>query len=61
MIQSTSIIPSTDLSGVYRADLCHQGLLRLAEEGLALDGSDGLRVELTHGLPRQPGVGATGR
>ena len=56
-IQSRSIIPSTDLSGIYRADLGHHGLLRLAEEGFALDGSDSLRVQLPHGLPRQPGVG----
>lgn len=36
----------------HRANLGEQSLLDLAEESFALNGGNGLRVELSHGLPR---------
>lgn len=41
-------------SGSYRSHLVQQLLLSFAEQHLALDGSDGLRVQLAHGLAGQP-------
>lgn len=45
-------------SQTYRSHFAQQLFLSLAKQGLALDGSNGLWVQLSHGLAGQPGQGA---
>lgn len=39
----------------YRSHFAQQLFLSLAKQGLALDGGNGFRVQLSHGLAGQPG------